>query len=129
MNDRERIEELFAPFGPVAVKSMFGGFGVRSEGLFFALVIDDDIYLKGDAATKPLFEAAGSTPFVYQGAKKPITVSYWRLPNDALDDDDALRRWAGLAVETARRANAKKAAKPVKKPAASVKRASSLKKG
>lgn len=109
--DRERIEELFAPFGPVAVKRMFGGHGVYSDALFFALEADGEIFLKVDAITKPLFEAAGSTPFVYEGKSKPVTVSYWRLPEEALEDEDALRRWASLALESARRAAAGKRAK------------------
>jgi DNA transformation protein len=129
MNDRERIVELFAAFGPVAVKSMFGGLGVRADGLFFAFVIGDEVYLKTDAATRPLFEAAGSAPFVYRGGAKPVTMSYWRLPTEALDDDEVLRHWARLAVETARRANAEKAARPGKKTLAPAKRAPSVKKG
>lgn len=107
--DRERIEELFAPFGPVAVERMFGGHGIYADGIFFALESDGEIYLKADAETQPRFAAAGSRPFVYQGKNKPVTMSYWRIPDDALEDDDALRRWAALALDAARRALAKKA--------------------
>lgn len=106
--DRERIEELFAPLGPVAVKRMFGGFGVYADGLIFALCIDGEIYLKADEATRPRFAAAGSQPFIYQGKNKPITVSYWRLPGEAFEDEEALRHWAGLALGAARRAGARK---------------------
>ena len=109
--DRERIEELFAPFGPVAVKRMFGGHGVYADDLFFALEADGEIYLKADDATKPQFAAAGSKPFVYQGKSKPVTMSYWRLPEDALEDEDALRHWAALGLEAARRAAAGKTKK------------------
>jgi DNA transformation protein len=113
--DRERIEELFAPFGPVAVKRMFGGFGVYADGLFFAICSQDEIYLKTDESTRPLFEAAGSRPFVYQGKHKPVTMSYWRLPDEAHEDEDALRHWARLAVDAARRAAAGKAGKSRKR--------------
>ena len=33
--DAEGLKELFAPFGPVAVKRMFGGHGVYADGLVF----------------------------------------------------------------------------------------------
>jgi DNA transformation protein and related proteins len=110
--DRERIEELFAPFAPVAVKRLFGGHGVYADGLHIALEHDGEIYLKADAVTKAVFEAAGSHPFVYESAKKKVTVSYWRLVDAAFEDADELRHWAGLALAAARRASAKKAAKP-----------------
>lgn len=109
--DRARLEELFAPFGPVYVKRMFGGHGVYADAVFFALESNGEIYLKVDDGTRPLFVAAGSQPFVYQGKSKPVTMSYWRLPAEALEDEDELRRWSGLALGAARRAAARQAGK------------------
>lgn len=111
--DRERIEELFAPFGPVVVKRMFGGFGVSADGLHIAICADGEIFLKSDADTALLFEAAGSRPFVYRRENKLVALSYWRLPDEALEDEDALRKWARLALAAARRAQAKKPKKNV----------------
>jgi DNA transformation protein len=113
--DRERIEELFAPFGPVAVKRMFGGHGIWVHGFHIALEQDGDIYLKADGTTAPKFEAAGSTPFVYETSKKSVTVSYWRLVDSALEDEDELREWANLALAAAQRAQMKKPKKRAKK--------------
>lgn len=107
--DRERIEEIFAPLGRVAVRRMFGGYGIYADDLFFALESDGDIFLKVDSTTQPLFEAAGSSPFVYEKAEKAIALSYWRLVASAYDDEDELRRWTSLALESARRAQAAKA--------------------
>ena len=61
------------------------------------------IYLKCDAEIEPLFRAAGSQPFVYDKQGKSITVAYWSLPSEALDDSDALKLWAGRAFEAALR--------------------------
>lgn len=109
--EREQIEEMFAPVARVRVTRMFGGHGVYAEGLFFALEFDGEIYLKADATTRPAFAAAGSSPFVYEKAGKPIEVSYWRLVQSAYDDEEELRRWASLALEAARRAQTAKAAR------------------
>ena len=46
--DAEAIRELFAGFGPVVVRRMFGGAGIYAEGTMFALVADGVIYLKAD---------------------------------------------------------------------------------
>jgi hypothetical protein len=60
----EFINDLFAPFGPVVVRRMFGGAGIYREGLMFALVFDGAIFLKVDEASIPEFEREGSRPFV-----------------------------------------------------------------
>ena len=106
--DPEFIRELFAPFGPVAVKGMFGGAGIWSAGLMFALVFDGAIFLKVDEASIPDFEREGSKPFVYTRAKSKRRVGgaslcYWRLPERLYDDPDELAVWARRALAIAER--------------------------
>ncbi|MGD9543105.1 MAG: TfoX/Sxy family protein [Methylocystis sp.] len=106
--DRARIEELFAPCTAVSVKRMFGGHGVYADGLFFAIETGGEIYLKADQHSAPRFQEAGSRPFVYEGKDRPVTISYWSIPEPALEDGEELARWVGLAVDAALRAAAKK---------------------
>ena len=123
--DPEFINDLFAPFGPVTVRRMFGGAGIYREGLMFALVFDGAIFLKIDDASIPDFEREGSRPFVYTRAKSPgkigrASLSYWRLPERLYDDPEDLARWAERALAIAQR---KKIA-----PRARIKRSASAKK-
>ncbi|CCJ05694.1 TfoX/Sxy family protein [Methylocystis sp. SC2] len=106
--DRAHIEELFVPFAAVSVKRMFGGHGVYADGLFFAIEADGEIYLKADRHSAARFQEAGSRPFVYQGKDRPVTISYWSLPDQALEDADELVRWAKFALEAARRSGPKR---------------------
>jgi DNA transformation protein and related proteins len=106
--DAAFIHELFAPFGPVTVRRMFGGAGVWSQDLMFALVFDGALYLRVDDASIPDFEREGSRPFVYTRAKSPgrvgrASLSYWRLPERLYDDPDELAVWAGRARAIAER--------------------------
>ena len=106
--DPEFIRDLFAPFGPVTLKRMFGGAGLYSEGLMFALLFDGAIFLKVDEASIPDFEREGSRPFVYTRAKSRGRVgrhslSYWRLPERLYDDPDELALWAARALAIAQR--------------------------
>jgi DNA transformation protein len=80
---------------------MFGGAGLYRDGLMFALVSDNEIYLKADAETVERFRAAGRRPFVYSRDGKSASMSYWSVPDGALDDPDALKDWAALAFESA----------------------------
>lgn len=101
------LAERFTLLGKVTAKSMFGGWGFYCDGLFFAIYDQRHVYLKGDAETVPLFEARG-LPAFQPFPDKPETMKYWRAPAEMLEDDDALRQWAGGAVAVARRAAARK---------------------
>lgn len=93
------VLEQLAPLGVLTSRKMFGGVGLYANGLFFALIDDDVLYLKGDASVKADFEAAGSQPFQPFGMDKPM--AYWSAPVDALDDGDLLVAWARRSVEVA----------------------------
>jgi DNA transformation protein and related proteins len=106
--DNEFVSELFAPFGAVSVRRMFGGAGIWSGGLMFALEFDGVIYLRVDEAGLAEFEREGSKPFVYPRAKTPGKIgrpsrSFWRLPERLYDDPDELAVWAQRALAIAER--------------------------
>jgi DNA transformation protein len=105
----DHIRELFAAFGPVAVKRMFGGAGIYADGTIFALVVDGVIYLKADQQTFPAFEREGLSPFTYGAKKKRVAMSYWQMPDRLYDDPDELAQWSREALAAARRAAAGKA--------------------
>jgi DNA transformation protein len=109
--DSDDIVELFAAFGRVSVRRMFGGFGVYADGTMFALASDGVIYLKADAETSPAFECEGMGPFTYSAKGRGRTsISYWRLPDRLYDEPDEIAGWARIALMVARRAKAPKRA-------------------
>lgn len=115
--DAAAIEDLFAAFAPVSVRKMFGGHGVYADGLCFAIEAFGEIYLKVDSETESAFEAAGTKRFVYEMAGKPKSMAYRTLPGEAEDDAEALRRWSGMALAAARRAELAKRAKAARSAA------------
>jgi DNA transformation protein len=106
--DSDYIAELFAGFGPVAVRRMFGGAGVFADGLMIALLADGVIFLKADGRTIAKFESEGLGPFTYETKSGTRSLnSYWRMPERLYDAPDELAGWASLAMEAARRAAGK----------------------
>ena len=96
------VEELFAGFGPVRIKRMFGGAGIYAGEVMFGLIDDETIYLKADEALKGELAAEGSVAWVYSRAPgKWEETSYWRLPETALDDPDEAAAWARKALAVA----------------------------
>ena len=119
--DREFLIDLFADFGPVAIRRMFSGYGISADGTNFALALRAGLYFRADDVTIPHYEAEGSKPFQYQTRAKTVTVnSYWQLPARLFDDTEELGVWARAALAAAQRAALKKrpkARKSVKKAA------------
>ena len=106
-----RVTRLLQPLGPVRARRMFGGHGIFLDDLMFALIAFDRLYFKVDAETKARFAAADGEPFVYQGKRKPVEMSYWTLPSNASGDPGELLDWAELALAAARRARRNKPAR------------------
>lgn len=99
----DHLLELLAPLGAVSARRMFGGWGLYVDGLILAIVIDGELLLKVDDFSRQRFEQAGCQPFIYNARGREIPMSYWSVPEEALDSADAMRPWALLAQEAARR--------------------------
>ncbi len=101
-----QAKELFAELGPLRSRKMFGGAGLYAEEVMFSLIAFEEIFLKATGAFAEELEQMGSSPFVYEGKGKPVSMSYWRLPESALDDPDeatALARRALICAHEAKR--------------------------
>ncbi len=106
--------DLVALLGPVQARAMFGGHGLYAEGVMFGLLDDGELFLKTDAATRERFVAAGCRQWTYVNKKVRMeNTGYFRPPDDAHEDPEAMLPWARLALEAALRA---RAAKSKKKP-------------
>ncbi|HET9276151.1 MAG TPA: TfoX/Sxy family protein [Gemmatimonadales bacterium] len=101
------LEQLARTMAAVRARSMFGGVGVYSGDLFFALMDDDVLYFKVDGTTRARFEERGMGPF-RPGGEGGEVMQYYEVPADVLEDAEALAPWAADAVEVARRARSRK---------------------
>lgn len=99
----EYLTEVFEYFGPILAKRMFGGYGIYRDDLMFALVADDVLYLKADAASSQHFATRGLNAFEYAKNRKTMKMSYFQAPEDIFDDKDAAKIWASRAYEAALR--------------------------
>jgi len=101
------LRDLASGFGALSARSMFGGHGIYHDGLMIALIADEALYLKVDTQTAPRFRAAGCEPFVYTRQRKPIELSFWSVPESAMDSPQDMKPWLTLAYQAAlRKANA-----------------------
>ncbi len=108
--DDETIREIFDGLGEIETRRMFSGKGIYHRGLIVALVLRDELLLKGDAVSGPIYEAEGAERWVYENkrSKKPVAMPYWTIPGEVLDDLDLLAKWTRIAFETAIRVESAK---------------------
>lgn len=106
----DHVLDCIQRVAPVTSRSMFGGHGIYLDGVMFALIADDTLYLKTGEANRDAFTAAGMGPFVYEAKGQPIRMSYYELPPDVLEDPGALAPWIAAAHHVA--VQAKQARRP-----------------
>lgn len=105
----ELLRDQLRDLGPIRVRRMFGGAGIYCDGVMFALISDDTLYLKVDDANRDGFAAEGLAPFSFPTRTGRTTItSYWRAPERLLDEPDELLTWARAALAAAHRAQQKK---------------------
>lgn len=84
----------------ITSKKMFGGWGIYKDGIFFALIADVDLYFKTDKSTLEHFSRYGSEPFSYTRlGKTAVLKSYWRVPEEVMEDREKILEWAEEAVQ------------------------------
>ena len=103
------VQELLEAWAPVSARRMFGGYGLYHEGLMFAIVMDQRLYLKADEVNRPEFEALGLAPFTYAIKGKAVALSYWAAPDAVFDAPEEAIHWAKSAWGAALRGHLAKA--------------------
>jgi DNA transformation protein len=98
---REYVLEQLAGAGPVSARNMFGGVGIYTAGLFFAIIADDTLYFKVDDYNRSDYEAVGMGPFKPFG-EKSYAMQYYEVPIDVLEDRERLAKWVKKALSAAK---------------------------
>ena len=98
------VVDMMQTIGPVYSKKMFGGHGIFLEGLMFALIADGALYLKADQESEDDFIARGLEAFTYTMKGKVTKMSYYRAPEETLEEIELMNEWANKAYSAAVRA-------------------------
>jgi DNA transformation protein len=97
---RDFVLDQLARVPQLRPKSMFGGIGLYSGERFFGIVAADELFFKVDDGNRAAYEAAGSEPF-RPVIDRPVSMSYFRVPVEVLEDASALVEWAREAIRAA----------------------------
>jgi DNA transformation protein len=96
----EYILDLLTTLGEFKSRAMFGGYGIYNHGLIIAIIIDDELYFKGDKETQNYYTSFGSEQFTYDGKNaQKICMPYWKAPPDVLEQPEFLAKWVDVAYQ------------------------------
>ncbi|MDE1938977.1 MAG: TfoX/Sxy family protein [Alphaproteobacteria bacterium] len=95
--------DLFASYGNVYAKRMFGGHGLFAGDAMLGFVSDDLIYLKTNEDTRAAFLAEGCKPFVYRkrSTGEEVALSYYQIPERLYDEPEEFADWVRRAQTVA----------------------------
>jgi DNA transformation protein len=108
------VVEWLSPLGDITARGMFGGYCLYCDGVVFALVAEDTLYLKVDDSTRPRFESLGLKPFrpfadrPKVAQRYPQVMQYYPPPPEFFEDPALVADWGRAALEAGLRAKAKK---------------------
>ena len=93
-------------------RAMFGGYGLYSGERFFGILFEGRVYFKVDEATRAAYEARGMSPFTYEMKGREMTMRYYEVPPDVLEDRNEAASWASLGIQVAEKEPARAVHKP-----------------
>jgi DNA transformation protein and related proteins len=94
--------------GRLTTRRMFGGVGLYCDDRFFGFIDDDTLFFKVDDSTRADYVSRGMKPFSPYKNKPDVSMSYYTVPADVLDDAEDLVQWARRSVAIATPRAAKK---------------------
>ena len=97
----EYVLEQLAGLGGVRTIRMFGGIGLYQEERFFGIITSaDTLYFKVNDANRGDYEARGMSAFCPPSNRR-ISMGYYEVPADTLEDSDECVAWARKSVAAA----------------------------
>ncbi len=93
-------KELFSGLGDISSRKMMGGLSIYCDGTIFSIVNSDgSIWLKGAGEFQKTLEDEGLERWSYtKDTGKTVSMPYWSLPGEALDDPQLACDWARRAL-------------------------------
>ena len=92
---------LFTPLSAIKARSMFGGYGIFSGEIMFALIVQGQLHLRAGQDNEATFQAAQLKPYVYRKKGFPVITKHYAIPTDWWDDKNALLTQAKIALSIA----------------------------
>jgi DNA transformation protein len=92
------VLEQLSEAGGISSRRMFGAFGLYHNGVFFGIISGDTLFFKVSDASRADYESRRMARFRPYRNKPLVSMSYYEVPADVLEDADECVQWAMRAV-------------------------------
>jgi DNA transformation protein and related proteins len=92
------VLEQLARAERISSRRMFGAVGLYRDDVFFAIISGDTLYFKVDDATREEYEKRGMRQFRPYRDRPLVSMNYYEVPADVLEDAEECVAWALRAV-------------------------------
>ena len=109
---KEFVLDQLSALPELRAKAMFGAHGLYQADRFFAILDEGRLYFKVNEQSRAAYVERGMKPFTYQMKGRVLTMSYYEVPPDVLEDAGKLVAWAQQAIQVAGTSSGREAKKP-----------------
>jgi DNA transformation protein and related proteins len=88
------VLEQLAGLGCITIRRMFGGVGLYHDSRFFGFIAGDTLYFRVDDSTRGDYEVRGMGRFRPYADRPELSMTYYEVPADTLEDADECAAWA-----------------------------------
>ncbi len=98
-----RSKQQLAPLGNVESRTQFGGYALAVERVVFALIKDDQLYLRASEALREYVAKRPLEPLIFRKRGMPVSLNYFRVDENLWYDPEHLVALSAASLQTARR--------------------------
>lgn len=103
------LEEALGEVPGLSARPMFGAYGMYKDGVFFAIIEDDELFFKVNDETVKSYMERESKQFTYGLKNGEISkMNYWKVPDEVLEDREEIVSWIEQSVQVAKENKLKK---------------------
>lgn len=102
------LYDIFGESEPITARSMMGAHILYYEGKAFAIVEQEELYLKGSKELASWYINRGSRQFTYIKEGKDAHLYYFLVPPDVYENKNIFNDWLDVALSVAKKPNKKK---------------------
>ena len=100
---KEFVLDQLGALPDVRARAMFGAHGLYQGEHFFGILDEGRLFFKTDAQSQADYTARGMVPFTYESKGRLMTMAYYEVPPDVLENAPELVAWAQRAIQAAAR--------------------------
>ncbi len=95
---RRYVLEQLDALGRLSSRRMFGAVGLYCDGAFFGLIASDVLYFRVGDSNRGDYESRGMGRFRPYRDRPHLSMNYYEVPADVLEDAEECINWAQRSV-------------------------------